>query len=458
MNTFFSRIFTAVFDNSLDAFVPEVWAQESLIILESNLVAANAVHRDFENEIAQFGDVVNTRQPATFTAARKLDSDSVTVQNATATNVPVKLNQHFHTSFMIKDGEESKGFENLRTTYLIPAIQSIAEALEQVVIAQKYAFMANVVGKLGTTPTRATVSAAQAKLNSLKAPQADRTFIISSDTQAALLNVDDFVQADKLGDDGTAMREGSLGHKFGFDIFMSQNCPKITYSGTTYATGLINNTGGYAAGTTSIVVDAFTTEYANYVGGYCTIAGDMTPQKIISATDGTETIVISPGLKYAVADDAVLTAYLPETIDGEHAADYAKGLVVDGSPTAQVGQLVSAAGASSAVYGAIGGTGASAIYLDRPLDATIANDTDLGLGPSGDYNWAFHKNAVALVTRPLAAPAEGTGALSFVAEYNGLAIRVTITYNGSSQGHLVTCDLLCGIKVLNTSLGCIVYG
>ena len=60
---------------------------------------------------------------------------------------------------------------------------------------------------------------------------------------------------------------------------------------------------------------------------------------------------------------------------------------------------------------------------------------------------------MALVTRPLAAPAAGTGALSSVASYNGLSIRVVMTYDGVKQGHLVTVDMLCGIKILNTDLG-----
>ncbi|MEX0827859.1 MAG: hypothetical protein WD005_02800, partial [Haliea sp.] len=58
---YLSTAIVACFDN--DAFVPEVWAQEGLAILEENMVAANLVHRDFENQIASFGDVVNTRRP-----------------------------------------------------------------------------------------------------------------------------------------------------------------------------------------------------------------------------------------------------------------------------------------------------------------------------------------------------------------------------------------------------------
>ena len=105
-----SKAWLAVFANDNDALIPEVWAQEALMVLEANMVASSLVYRDFENEIASFGDTVNAHRPNTFVAKRKTDADEVTVQDAQATNVPVKLNQHLHVSFTIKDGEESKSF------------------------------------------------------------------------------------------------------------------------------------------------------------------------------------------------------------------------------------------------------------------------------------------------------------------------------------------------------------
>jgi hypothetical protein len=47
----------------------------------------------------------------------------------------------------------------------------------------------------------------------------------------------------------------------------------------------------------------------------------------------------------------------------------------------------------------------------------------------------------------------GTGAQSAVVNYNNLSIRVTIAYDRQYQGHQITCDLLCGVKVLDTNLG-----
>ena len=116
--------------NSLDAFIPELWANESVAILVENMVVANLVHRNFSNQVARFGDIVHTRQQAEFIAKRKVNDDDVTVQNAEATDIQVPLDQHLHTSFMIKDGEESKSFKELTDTYLAPAVLSIARAID----------------------------------------------------------------------------------------------------------------------------------------------------------------------------------------------------------------------------------------------------------------------------------------------------------------------------------------
>jgi hypothetical protein len=119
------------FDNSLDDWVPEVWAQESLAILEENMVIGNRIHRDFADEISDFGDTVNTRRPNEYVAKRKNASDDVTVQDSAATNVAVVLNQHIHTAFTIKDSEQSLAFQDLIRVYLNPAALSIARKIDK---------------------------------------------------------------------------------------------------------------------------------------------------------------------------------------------------------------------------------------------------------------------------------------------------------------------------------------
>lgn len=455
-----NRVRRPVFLNTLDAFIPEVWAQESLMILEANMVAANLVHRDFENEIAQQGDTVNTRLPAAFAAVRKVDGDAVTNQNASATNVPVLLNQHLHTSFIIYDGERSKGAKYLRETYLVGAIQSIADAIDSILLGCVYQFGANKVGKLGTDLTKTTVIQAREVLNTNKVPVGARNLIVTPNGEGSLLGIADFTNAEKVGDEGTIMREGSLGRKFGFNIFMCQNTPSIA-TGNTVVTGAVNYASGYGIGTTTLVVNGFTGLLT--VGSWCTIASDMIPQLITaqSAGGGSDTvgITISPGLASAVVHTAVISVYTPGAINFGAGYDtgYGKSMVINGFSVApKKGQLISSV-VTSPRYAAYGTPTTTGIVLNCPLEATVAHASVLGIGPKGEYNFAFDRDALALVMRPLEAPDPNTGVKSYVASYNGLGLRVTIGYDMNYQGMRVTVDALAGVKVLDANRGCVVY-
>jgi hypothetical protein len=459
------NLFCLLYANSLDAFVPELWAQESLAILEENMVAGMLVHRDFEPTIAKFGDVVNTRQPAAFTATRKGVDDDVTIQNATATNVPVTLNQLVHTSFLIRDGEESKSFKNLVAEYLRPAIVAQARFVDLVVLGQYPQFLANTVGKLGeltSTTAKQYILDARKKMNVNKAFEQNRHLIWTPNAEAEVLKLDLFLSADKIGDDGTAMREASLGRKLQFNHWMCQNMGSVASTAVDTVVGAVNNGDGYPAGTTTMTVDALTA--AITVGTFITVAGDDNPLRVVSTVGGatpTSITVASPGLRNAVVNDAVITIYDPGTVN--YTADYDSGydgaITVDGfTNTPVAGQMVSfGASATAALYTIISAT-ATTITLDRPLEDDLADGAAVNVGPPGEFNLGFHPNAIALVVRPLAAPQAGTGALSQVVSYNGLSMRATITYNGTKQGHLVTLDMLMGIKVLNSSLGTVLLG
>lgn len=71
-------------------------------------------------------------------------------------------------------------------------------------------------------------------------------------------------------------------------------------------------------------------------------------------------------------------------------------------------------------------------------------------------NMFFQQNAMALVTRPLPTPQEGTGVISRVMEENGVGIRVMISYQHAKGGHLVTIDCLYGVAALRTNHGVII--
>lgn len=458
--------------NSLDAFIPELWANESVAILVENMVVANLVHRDFSPLVANFGDVVNTRKPAEFTAKRKVDTDDVTVQDASATNIQVPLNQHFHTSFTIKDGEESKSFKQLRDEYLSPALLSIARAIDQCILGMVHSFAANGQGLRGFTSSNVKdyIIDARKKLNILKAPEVGRNLILTPNCEAEAIKLDTFHEADKVGDAGSALREASLGRKFGFSIYQCQNAPSIVAAPVLDATSQTDLTAGYSAGATTIHCDTKGDHYN--VGQWVSIDGQA--PKVITAIANLSTqdidITIDGGLSAAVANDKTVITGDTGAVNfaSGYSAGYAKKLVVNGITGAwQVGMGVvfSTAGTPNVLkagkYSIIEVENSSGntigITLNRPLQVDIAHTDVIGATPNGEYNLAFHRNAIAMVSRPLA-PAPRGLALSATANMGGVGIRVTMTYNGTSQGVLVTVDLLFGLAVLEEALAVPLFG
>ena len=469
-----SKPFIPVYEtNDIDAFIPEVWANESVAILIENMVVANLVHTDFKNEIQEFGDVVNTRKPASFTAKRKTDADNVTIQNATATNIPVKLDQHWHTTFLIRDGQESKAFKDLVTEFLEPAVVSIAQAIDKILLGQYAIFMragnlAGGLGELSTTNGKDMILDARKIMNDNKAPMAGRNMILTSQSETQILKDDTFTDADRVGDDGTALREASIGRKLGFNFFMCQNMADVV--NTDIGTADAINAGNLIAGSTVLTLDD---ESVCTIGDVVTVVGDMTPQLVTGINATNSTITVTPGIRDAILDNAVVTVYDGALVNlgAGYAAGYTKGIILSDIGTTNyptVGQSVAIATSSvgtitaSDVYTIVdvtdASTGVATIWLDRSLDTAIVDNAVVGLMPTGAYNLCFVRNAISLVTRPLAVPIAGTGALSAVANYGGLSIRVTITYDGDKQGHLVTVDLLSGVKVLDNPLGAVLLG
>ena len=401
-------------------------------------------------------------------------TDQVTVQNATATNVQVPLNQQVHVSFMILDGEESKSFKDLVQIYLAPAMLAQARYVDQMLLGQYHRFLINGYGGLNQltgSNARQYILGTRQIMNQNKAYLDGRNLILTPASEASMLNLDLFTAAYAVGDAGEALKKAYLGQKLGYDMFMAQNAVNVLPNAGTLP-GLVNNVGGYAIGTTVLTVDGFTGAVA--VGDWLTIAGENFPHQVTAHSEtlsNTTSITLDSGLRVAVLDDAVITDY-QSGVTINFSAGYTGGtgqtvgqtdaLVTTGgsSTSCQVGQIVSfgtAINGTNPVYTVMGWDGTN-LTLERPLEANVANSAVVHFGPTGSYNMAFHRNALALVVRPLSMPMAGAGALSAVINHNSLSMRVTITYLGLYQGHLVTLDMLCGIALLDQNLGAVLLG
>ena len=71
--------------------------------------------------------------------------------------------------------------------------------------------------------TVADIIAARKFLVDAKAPSTERRFVYGSQAEADLLNTEAFTNASAVGDNGTALKEASLGRKYGLDFYCDQN-------------------------------------------------------------------------------------------------------------------------------------------------------------------------------------------------------------------------------------------
>ena len=197
-------------------------AREALMVLRNNAVMANLVHRDYSDEfVAGVGDTITIRKPATFEA--KEYSGHIQVQDATENSISVKLDKHLDVSFAVTSKQMALDIADFSEQLLKPAMQAFADKIDAYLLGLAGDVTNEVSYISGTSNIRNTLVDARKYLTVAAAPMTERRFVYGSDIEADLLKTDMFLTADKVGDEGTALREASLGRKFGLDFYCDQN-------------------------------------------------------------------------------------------------------------------------------------------------------------------------------------------------------------------------------------------
>lgn len=206
---------------------PDIIAREALMVLRNNAVMANLVHRDYSSEfVAGVGDTITIRKPAKFEA--KEFTSAIEVQNATETGVEVKMDKHLDVSFSVGPKELTLDIADFSEQFLVPAMQAFADKVDSYLIGLADAIVTNKVTMGGANATVNDIVDTRAVLTKNAAPLTERRFVYNSTIEADLLKTDLFISAEKVGDDGTALREASLGRKYGMDFYVDQNMDKAT--------------------------------------------------------------------------------------------------------------------------------------------------------------------------------------------------------------------------------------
>lgn len=211
--------------NTLTVHDATIIANQALDVLQANLFLAKRIRRDYEAEVATYGKVVQIPKFGTLSANDKVAGSSRTNQDVTSTSVSVTLNKHKEATFTIDDVEKAFSRNDLLQGYVNSGMTAILEAVEADIFAL-YSGLSVSEGTAGTDITDTLLRTLRKDLVDAKAPKdANWTLAVATKDYSAMLGIDRFTEADKIGEKGV-IADGALGKAYNFNVFESQIAPE----------------------------------------------------------------------------------------------------------------------------------------------------------------------------------------------------------------------------------------
>ncbi len=209
------------------SLIPIMWADAILSQVRSNIIGARLAHTDFANEIAAQGDRVRISKIGAFTVADKVAGTAVTRQAPATTSQDLVLDKHKVVPFAVEDPARTQANPRALEAAIREAGRALAEQFETDLFAAIVAAAAGaqIIGTFGTDASETLVLTSRKTFVDAKAPQtAPRVGIWHSKDVNSLFTTSSskFTKANERGDEGDALREGSLGRLYGIEHYESQ--------------------------------------------------------------------------------------------------------------------------------------------------------------------------------------------------------------------------------------------
>ena len=293
--------------NTLSVYDPLFYAQEALTLLYKSLGMAGRVYRGYDRAPREKGSTVSIRVPGTFVAQDAPSSG----QDINAAQIQVAMKRWREVKFGLTDAELAYTQQQIIDEHVAPAAFALADDIDQYLIS----FASEIpwtAGMAGATADVKDLTKLRSILFANRNPMNDGNlhFMIDGQTESELLALAAFSQFQGAGPEAAAAQQrGSLGQKFGLEVFANQN-EVITSGGVAGGSTPTVNTAGALKGATSLPVTGFGASGTFAIGDVFSIAGDpqeyaVTAPATMSTSAGT--LAIYPALSMNhVSGDAIV--------------------------------------------------------------------------------------------------------------------------------------------------------
>lgn len=338
-------------------FQPEVWSATLLSTLSKSLVYAGApcVNRNYEGEIAQYGDTVHIVSVADPTISDYTKDNDLTVQVLTDSEQTLLIDQAKAFAFEIDDIDmrQSRNGGALMTEAAQRAAYGLRDVADKHVVNRMALSATSALGVIdATTATNVydtLLVPAKVKLDQANMPTEGRWIVIDPAAHGKLLLDARFVKANESGtSDG--LRNGFVGRAAGFDIFMSNNAPQANreIAEVTTASGAKTLTAATQVFTKGDIGLSVTGTGVGSSAKIVSISADgkVATTDVNSTASAAVTITLAGGGQVAVAGSPLATSYAEQIVKVEafrpekRFADALKGLHLYGSKVVRPTGLV----------------------------------------------------------------------------------------------------------------------
>lgn len=220
---------------SILRFKPEIWSARLLVALRKTLVygGPSIVNKDYEGEISAAGDTVRITSIGRPTINNYVPgSTSINPEQLTDAQRTLVVDQAKYFAFEVDDVDARQAKGNVLPQAADEAAYGLADVIDQY-IASFYTG-ASTANQLGTRSITTGDAAYQSlvdlstKLDEANVPQEGRYAVIPPWFHALLRTNTNFINANKSGDGGAALRTGMIGEAASFALMKSNNVPVVT--------------------------------------------------------------------------------------------------------------------------------------------------------------------------------------------------------------------------------------
>lgn len=225
---------------AVKTFIPEIWSARLQNHLDKSHVFANLVNRYYEGEIKDYGDTVKIGRVGNVSVKEYTRNQNIAAADQlNMEQVVMKIDQAQYYNFYIDDVDNAQ----IRTPIMDKAMQRAAYALSDTIDNYLAKIMKDNIGSNhtgGSESAGGKITAAnvyqklvdlKVKMDTANIPSIGRFIVVPPEFEGLMLMDTRFAGAYSSKSEG-ALTNGFIGRAVGFDIYVSNNCPK---SSNTYA-------------------------------------------------------------------------------------------------------------------------------------------------------------------------------------------------------------------------------